>query len=111
MKKKINCWEFKNCNREPNGVKVETLGVCPASEDIEPNGVNDGENGGRMCWAVAGTLCYGRVQGSFAQKEESCRDCDFYKLVQGEEGKFFIHFFIPSRIGRKMGAVKKCGFI
>jgi hypothetical protein len=30
--KKLNCWEVKKCGREPGGVKVKELGVCPASE-------------------------------------------------------------------------------
>ncbi len=38
---------------------------------------------------VAGTLCNGKVQGSFATKMANCMLCDFYKIVKGEEqGRF-----------------------
>ena len=62
----VNCWEFKNCGRQPGGPRAAELGVCPASSNVKVNGTNQGRNGGRICWAVAGTLCDGKVQGSFA---------------------------------------------
>ena len=55
----MNCWEFKKCSREKN---------CPAYP-----------NDGRDCARVAGTLCGGKVKGSFAMKLHSCMECDFYK--------------------------------
>ncbi|NQW17113.1 MAG: hypothetical protein HQ478_06460 [Chloroflexi bacterium] len=80
-----NCWEFKNCGREPGGVKVAELGICPAASDTSVNGTNNGKNGGRVCWAVTGTFCGGVVQGSFAQKHLSCMTCEFFKLVKQAE--------------------------
>ena len=65
---KTNCWEFKVCGREPGGSKVNEFGVCPAAIDKKVNGIHDGINGGRCCWAVAGTLCGGVVQGTFSKK-------------------------------------------
>lgn len=84
--KKQNCWEHSRCGREPGGDKVDELGVCPASTDTSYDGINSGEAGGRICWAVAGTFCGGTVQGSFAEKRESCTDCDFFRQVREEEG-------------------------
>lgn len=83
---KQNCWEFKNCGREPNGAKASELGVCPAATTTELNGMNSGKNGGRACWPLVGTLCGGVVQGSFAAKLNNCMVCDFYQLVGQEEG-------------------------
>ncbi len=83
---KLNCWQFKKCGRESGGAKVAELGVCPASTETAINGTNGGKNGGRACWAVAGTLCGGQVQGSFAQKTVNCIKCDFYQQVAAEEG-------------------------
>jgi hypothetical protein len=40
----------------------------------------------RMADAVAGTLCKGEKQGTFAQKVGNCSKCDFYNLVAQEEG-------------------------
>ena len=37
---------------------------------------------GQVCWAVAGTLCAGKIQGTFAQKINDCRNCIFYKKVK-----------------------------
>jgi len=83
--KKLNCWEFKKCGREPGGAHGE-LGVCPSATETKLNGSHDGTNAGRACWVVAGTFCGGKVQGSFAKKYEHCEVCDFYKLVMKEEG-------------------------
>lgn len=89
MNGKKNCWEAKSCGREAGGTKSHELGVCPASTTLTCNGMNGGKNGGRMCWAVAGTLCGGKVQGEFAQKRMSCMTCEFYTAVKGEEGSNF----------------------
>lgn len=86
---KINCWEAKKCGREPGGPSSKDLGVCPAATDSRSKGKNGGSNGGRMCWAVTGTLCGGKVQGTFAQKRLSCLSCEFYKQVKEEEGAGF----------------------
>jgi hypothetical protein len=88
--KKINCWEFFNCGREPGGEKVEELGICPAAISTEFEGVNDGEHGGRFCWVVAGTFCKGEVQGTNAKKFKDCINCDFLKYVNEENGREFI---------------------
>jgi len=85
MKKKLNCWEFKNCGRTPNGGKVAELGVCPVTIEKRLHNIHSGENAGRSCWVVAGSMCGGSVQGTFAQKFSSCNTCDFYKAVKKEE--------------------------
>lgn len=74
------------CGREPGGKNVRELGVCPAASEIRLDGVNGGKNGGRACWAIAGTMCGKMIQGSFAQKEYSCLHCSFFKIVREEEG-------------------------
>ena len=82
---KLNCWDHKKCGREPKGENVAQYGVCSAAEEVAANGIHEGTNAGRACWAVAGTLCSGTVQGSFASKLEGCNKCDFYTIVQEEE--------------------------
>ena len=84
--KKINCWEFMKCQREPGGPKASENGTCVAAMDSSYDGINCGENAGRICWAVAGTCCGGEIQGTFAEKRDSCTSCPFYRLVQEEEG-------------------------
>ncbi len=86
MGEKQNCWELKKCSRELEGAKVAELGACPAATDTSADGLNGGKNAGRICWAVAGTLCGGKAQGTFAQKRMSCLNCDVFKLVKEEEG-------------------------
>jgi len=86
---KPNCWEFKKCGREPGGAKSKEFGVCPAAVEPRLNGVNAGRNSGRACWALTGTLCGGKVQGTFATKLCNCLQCEFYKLVMSEEGSSF----------------------
>ena len=82
-----NCWEFKNCGRQPGGARVGDLGVCPAATDTKADGLNGGRNGGRICWVLTGTLCGGKVQGTFAEKLGNCMECEFYRLVRTEQGK------------------------
>lgn len=83
---KQNCWDVLKCGREPGGAKERELGVCKAATETSYNGLNSGKNGGRICWELSGTLCGGKVQGTFAQKRTTCLGCDFFKLVRGEEG-------------------------
>lgn len=87
---KRNCWEFKKCGREPGGENADELGICPASVYPRLDGAHGGKNGGRVCWVIAGTMCGGEVQGSFAIKYQDCRKCDFYQLVMEEEGPNFL---------------------
>lgn len=63
----MNCWEAKKCGREEGGARVADLGVCPAYP-----------NHGKHCARIAGTLCGGVVQGTFAMKLSNCMKCDFY---------------------------------
>ena len=76
---KYNCWEFMKCGRELGGSKAHELGVCQAYP-----------NNGQQCASVAGTLCGGKVQGTFAMKIFDCVKCDFYnsKYYQHNNLKF-----------------------
>ncbi len=73
---KLNCWEFKDCGRQPGGARVGKLGICPAAA----------MNRGRSCWAIAGTFCGGEIQGTFAHKRSTCMSCEFFLRVKQEEG-------------------------
>ncbi len=64
----MNCGEFKHCGREQGGARAGELGVCPAYPD-----------NGTSCTRYAGTLCGGKVQGTFASRLNNCMQCDFYK--------------------------------
>lgn len=87
--KKVNCWEFKKCGREPGGINESEFGACPAATETRTDGINDGGNAGRSCWPVSGTFCAGIAGGSFAAKVTDCLQCDFYKLVCQEQGGEF----------------------
>ena len=63
----MKCWEFKKCGREASGAKAKELGVCPAYPDH-----------GAHCARTQGTLCGGKVQGTFAMKLANCMQCEFY---------------------------------
>lgn len=87
--KKINCWQYKMCGREPGSPTSMKRGVCPAATEGSLDGIHGGQCAGRACWVVTGSLCGGKVQGSFATKFTACEDCDFYKLVKSEEKHSF----------------------
>lgn len=88
--RKINCWEFVGCGRELGGENARESGVCRASFETSTTGINGGKNGGRICWAVSGTFCGFRMDGSYAKKILSCRSCEFFHTVRDEEGSEFI---------------------
>lgn len=96
---KTNCWEFKKCGREPGGARVSELGVCPAALEERLDAVHGGRNAGRACWVVAGTLCRGETQGTFAAKFGACETCDFYLAVREEE---FLQFRFSSILLNKI---------
>ncbi len=96
---KKNCWEFKQCGREAGGAKADELGICPAATDVRLDGIHEGKNAGRACWVLAGTLCGGQVQGTFANKYKNCEICDFYKTVRREENaKYQLSITILSKL-------------
>jgi hypothetical protein len=82
---KGNCWEYMHCERQPGGKLHATEGGCPAAIDAVKDGINSGKNGGRICWDVAGTFCFGEVQGCYARKIQGCMDCGFFWRVVDEE--------------------------
>ena len=86
---RLNCWEFKRCGRQPGGIHEHDLGRRPATMEEKLDAVHGGRNAGRACWVVAGTLCKGEIQGTFAQKFGNCEACDFYRKVRQEEFPLF----------------------
>jgi rubrerythrin len=86
---KLNCWEFKQCGRQPGGSHEHDDGICPAAMEERLHGVHGGVNAGRTCWVVAGTSCKGESRGTFAQTFGNCRTCDFYRKVREEERPVF----------------------
>jgi hypothetical protein len=87
----MNCWEFQDCGRELGGKKAKEMGVCPVAVEISVDGINNGKNGGRSCWAVAGTLCGGQQQGTYSEKLGNCLQCDFYAFVRGQQRQKFVN--------------------
>ena len=58
------CWEALQCGRAGENV----TDPCPAWPHF-----------GRACWAVAGTLCEGKVRGTQAGVLGDCGDCGFFR--------------------------------
>ena len=90
---KQNCWEYLGCNRQPGGSKVGELGECPAATFLPTDGFCSGKNAGRACMFTVGMLCTGSLQGTQQDNKKDCLGCNFYKLVQKEEGIEAISIF------------------
>ena len=86
---KVNCWEHLQCGREPGGPRSGEFGPCPAATDTGCDGMNDGRNAGRFCWAVPGTMCSGKIDGTYEEKIADCQDCSFFQRIKAEEGYHF----------------------
>ncbi len=67
----IKCWEYTKCGRELEGKKVSEFGHCPAALSPDNN-----------CWFVAGTMCSGKIEGTYAQKIDTCVICGYYNKMQ-----------------------------
>ena len=61
---KFSCWSLMSCNKKD----------CPAYGDSH-----------HRCWYVAGTLCPSCVEGEYAKKIETCRNCTVYRSNSGDE--------------------------
>lgn len=61
---KKNCWDIMACNQKK----------CPAYKHYH-----------HRCWYLAGTLCPICVEGEYAKKIDSCRQCQVYKKCSGDE--------------------------
>jgi len=94
---KINCWEYYSCGREPNGKNVKKKGICSVFEADNFDGINNGKYGGRICWAVSGTLCIENIEGVLAKKIDSCLRCDFFRKVQKEETQKLFKVIPPKK--------------
>ncbi|QWR76961.1 two-CW domain-containing protein [Candidatus Magnetomonas plexicatena] len=86
VSKKLNCWEFHNCGRQPGGAHVERFGLCPVATATSFNGLHGGVNAGRACWAVLPSV--GKKKESYAAKIRRCTKCEFHQLVIKEEEKY-----------------------
>lgn len=80
---KLNCWQFKNCGREPGGVLAEILGECPVARTMKYDGLNDGIGAGRACWMVRNSVC--KQGANVLAPIDPCYTCDFYKRVVFEQ--------------------------
>ncbi len=103
---KLNCWEFKKCGRQPGGSKAAELGVCPATTEHMLNGTHGGKNAGRACWVVAGSLCGGKIQGTYAKKLLNCWRCEFMNSVRLDEEPGEIGFS-HTRLGMERSLEKR----
>ena len=61
---KKNCWDIMQCLQKD----------CPAYRNYH-----------HRCWYLAGTLCPICVEGEYAKKIDSCRQCQVYKQCSGDE--------------------------
>lgn len=83
MTQKLNCWEFKNCGREPGGALADQMGICPTALEMKRDGDNGGRAAGRVCWTVP--LDNDGEQSLKCCTDKACLSCHFYKRVQFEE--------------------------
>jgi chemotaxis signal transduction protein len=69
------CWEVKGCQKNE----------CPAYES------ND-----LRCWMISGTFCRDEIQGSFHEKIEACRKCNFYRKAQIDQSVIVMGIVVDS---------------
>jgi hypothetical protein len=82
--RKYNCWEFNKCERGQNGTASSNM--CPVAADRSADGLNEGINGGRICWIIAESLNKNKIKCCALQQNLSCFECEFRHKVTTEEG-------------------------
>ncbi|MCI5137837.1 MAG: hypothetical protein D3922_05350, partial [Candidatus Electrothrix sp. AR1] len=76
--------------REPNGIHVAELGVCPAASNNDVDGIHNGKNGGRCCWIIINSAFEGDTPHGFClNKIQGCRECNFYLFLEKSEKLLF----------------------
>jgi len=83
MSQKLNCWEFKNCGREKNGLMVPILGECAVYSYMKFDGLNEGQAAGRACWMVPHAPV--KTDAATPTCSRRCYSCEFYKRVVFEQ--------------------------
>ena len=86
--RKINCWEFQKCGREPGGKNIDKYGVCFVPVSIEYNGINDAKNEGRFCWSLRESACENIMRKCRVNEIKECRRCTFYIFIQESDPLF-----------------------
>ena len=98
MKEAQNCWDYKKCDLGPESDKINNTGICSVTWTTYLDGTHSGILDGRACWVTPGIYCGGETQDSFAQKNSTCMNCEFYQKVREEEGsKFMITLLLMKR--------------
>jgi hypothetical protein len=97
----------QKCGRQPEGTKCR-IWAYARGYDSELNGTHGGTNAGRACWVVAGSLCGGKIQGTYAKKLLNCWRCDFMNAVKREEDPDPIGFS-HTRLGMERALEKQNG--
>lgn len=101
--KKMNCWEFNKCGREPDGENVAEFGVCPAATFELADGFCGGVNGGRVCSFISKLFyldCNEARRLSLKdvlidKKTTWCEGCGFYEVLYDESnGEFSMSNFM-----------------
>ncbi|WLE96133.1 MAG: hypothetical protein QTN59_15780 [Candidatus Electrothrix communis] len=80
----LNCWEVKNCGREPNGRNISLYGVCRVATETNLNGIHNGKNGGRCCWVAIPIPEHhnkANKSGCCSGGLYECIKCNFYKML------------------------------
>lgn len=98
-----NCWEFKDCGREPGGHRSAERGICPAATFEVADGFLGGINGGRACSFISGTFCCEVVSGTIPDRSKNCAACAFYDDLRYKRGKDFSVSSFLSYVESKKG--------
>jgi len=86
MNNKLNCWEFMKCGKGPDSAINNGADICPVASAVIADGLNGGENGGRICWIISENYFKNKIQCSENKVSHSCYACEFRYLVTMDEG-------------------------
>lgn len=81
-----NCWEKNKCGREPGGAREKKLGTCPVATFTLADGFLGGNNGGRACIFIVGSLSSAdpeeRCSAQMNHANRDCFRCAFFNILK-----------------------------
>ncbi|MBF0097558.1 MAG: hypothetical protein HQM04_08770 [Magnetococcales bacterium] len=89
-----NCWEVKQCGREPGGYMARQQGTCPVPLYTLADGFLGGHNGGRACAFIVRQLNASERLSACSQNSQTCDQCSFFNQLQSNyPHSFHNHLF------------------
>ena len=81
---------YRELKNEPCSTTMEDFDLHPSATEEKAGNPKNEKTEGRACSVIPGTVCEGMIQGTFIEKFEECKSCEFYQEIKEKEENNFI---------------------